>query len=173
MSLTCYTTLDEEEFMRKIVQRLLTIFRLLGLTALSTIILTIVVTLRHMLDTPQPLASILPGEAGIYRWRHGHLFYKTLGDEHAPPLVLLHSPTIGASSYEMRKIVGALAQHYHVYALDLLGFGLSDRPRIDYTAETYITIFRHFLNDDVNQPATITASEHNSNYAVLLAQPSH
>ena len=158
--------------MRKFVQRLLSIFRLLGLTALSAIILTIVVTLRHMLDTPQPLTSILPGEAGIYRWRHAHLFYKTLGDEHAPPLVLLHSPTIGASSYEMRKIVGTLAQHYHVYALDLLGFGLSDRPRIDYSAETYITMCRDFLSEVVAQPATIVASELSCNYAVILAQRS-
>ncbi len=158
--------------MRKIVQRLLSTSRLLGLAALSAIIMTIVVTLRHMLDTPQPLASILPGEAGIYHWRHSHLFYKTLGDEHAPPLVLLHSPTIGASSYEMRKIVGTLAQHYHVYALDLLGFGLSDRPRIDYTAETYITMCRDFLSEVVARPATIVASELSCNYAVILAQRS-
>src|SRR5436309_5936192 len=102
--------------MRKIVERLLAILELLSLTVLGALIVTIVVTLRHMLDTPQPLESILPGEAGIYRWRRGHLFYKPLGDENAPPLVLLHAPKIGASSYEMRKIAGALAQHYHVYA---------------------------------------------------------
>jgi len=156
--------------MRKIVQRLLSIFRLLGLTALSAVIMTIVVTLRHMLNTPQPLASILPGEANIYRWRHGHIFYKTLGDELTPPLVLLHSPTIGASSYEMRKIMGTLAQHYHIYALDLLGFGLSDRPRMDYTAETFITLCHDFMSEVVARPATIVASELSCNYAVILAQ---
>src|SRR5947209_12179927 len=145
--------------MRKIVQRLLSIFELLGLTAFGALIVTIVVILRHVLDTPQPLTSILPGKAGIYRWRHGHVFYKTLGDEHAPPLVLLHAPTIGASSYEMRKIVGALAQQYHIYALDLLGFGLSDRPQMDYTAETYINMCHHFLSEVVAGPAGIVASE--------------
>src|SRR6266550_1607312 len=120
--------------MRKIVQRLLNILELLGLSALGTLVVAGIVALRHMVDTPQPLESILPGNAHIYRWRHGHIFYKTLGREDAPPLVLLHAPGIGASAYEMRKIMDALAQKYHVYALDLLGFGLSDHPQIDYSA---------------------------------------
>ncbi len=112
--------------MRKIVQRFLTILVFFGLGAFSTFVAATLVALWHIVNTPQPLESVLPGNAHIYRWRRGHIFYKTLGNEDAPPLVLLHAPGIGASAYEMRKIMQALAQHYHVYALDLLGFGLSD-----------------------------------------------
>src|SRR5437588_1476174 len=156
--------------MRKIVHRLLNILELLGLSALGTLVVAGFVMLRHMVDTPQPLESILPGNAHIYRWRHGHIFYKTLGHEDAPPLVLLHAPTLGGSAYEMRKIIGALAQHFHVYALDLLGFGLSDHPRINYSAETYIALCHDFLTEEVAQPATLVASGLSCSFAVSVAQ---
>ena len=153
--------------MRKIVQRFLTIF---GLSAFSTFVAATLVALWHIVNTPQPLESVLPGNAHIYRWRRGHIFYKTLGNEDAPPLVLLHAPGIGASAYEMRKIMQALAQQYHVYALDLLGFGLSDHPQIDYSAEMYINMCHDFLTEVVAQPATLLASGLSCNYAAIVAK---
>ena len=153
--------------MRKIVQRFLTIF---GLSAFSAFVAATLVALWHIVNTPQPLESVLPGNAHIYRWRRGHIFYKTLGNEDAPPLVLLHAPGIGASAYEMRKIMQALAQQYHVYALDLLGFGLSDHPQIDYSAEMYINMCHDFLTEVVAQPATLLASGLSCNYAAIVAK---
>ena len=153
--------------MRKIVQRFLTIF---GLSAFSTFVAATLVALWHIVNTPQPLESVLPGNAHIHRWRRGHIFYKTLGNEDAPPLVLLHAPGIGASAYEMRKIMQALAQQYHVYALDLLGFGLSDHPQIDYSAEMYINMCHDFLTEVVAQPATLLASGLSCNYAAIVAK---
>ena len=41
------------------------------------------------------------------------------------------------------KQIDFLSQFYRVYALDLIGHGFSDRPKIDYTPEAYI----HFLKD--------------------------
>ncbi len=125
--------------------------------------------LRYILSTPQPLESVLPGEAHIYTWRQGHIFYKVLGPVDAPPLVLLHNPEIGASSYEMRHIMEGLAQHYRVYGLDLLGFGLSDHPRIDYSANTYVTLYQDFLKEVVRQPVILLASGLSCNYSVALA----
>ena len=153
--------------MRKIVQRFLTIF---GLSAFSAFVAATLVALWHVVNTPQPLESVLPGNAHIYRWRRGHIFYKTLGNEDAPPLVLLHAPGIGASAYEMRKIMQALAQQYHVYALDLLGFGLSDHPQIDYSGEMYINMCHDFLTEVVAQPATLLASGLSCNYAAIVAK---
>ncbi len=160
--------------MRKIVRRLLQLLELVRLTALSTIFsiagAVTAITLKHLLDTPQPLESILPGEAHLYRWQHGHIFYKELGKNDAPPILLLHTLGIDASSHEMRNIMKPLTQMYHVYALDLLGFGLSDRPRLDYTAETYIDLLHDFLTDIVEQPATLLASQYSSAYALAIAQ---
>src|SRR2546426_8761685 len=103
------------------------VFGLLGMISIAAL-----VAVRHMLETPQQLESTLPGEARIYRWKDGHIYYKVLGPTDAPSLVLLHAPGIGASAYEMRKVAGTLAQQYRVYVPDLLGFGLPDRPQIEY-----------------------------------------
>ena len=148
------------------------IARLLGLSFIGALIGAAVIALRHMLDTPRRLESPLPGESHYYKWSYGHIFYKVLGAVEAPPLLLLHTPELAASAYEMRKIMEPLAQHYRVYTPDLIGFGLSDRPGIDYTAETYVTLCRDFLADVVAQPATIVASRLSCNYAVAVAASS-
>jgi hypothetical protein len=80
------------------------------------------------------LDTVLKGEARRYPWKYGDVFYQVKGSRNAKPLVLIHGFGPGASSYEWRKNVDALAEQFRVYALDLLGFGLSDRPAIDYTA---------------------------------------
>src|SRR6266853_7055277 len=146
-----------------------TIARVLSLSFFSALIFTIVVAIRHMLETPMRLESPLPGESHYYKWKRGYIFYKVLGEPEAPPLLLLHSPGLLASAYEMRKMIEPLAQHYRVYAPDLLGFGISDRPAIDYSADTYVTLCRDFLTDVVKQPATIVASRISCNYAVATA----
>jgi len=87
-------------------------------------------------------------------------------------LLLLHTPEVGASAYEMRGILELLAPYYRVYAPDLIGFGLSDHPRIDYSAETYIALCHDFLVDVVARPATVVASRVSCNYAVTVAATS-
>ncbi len=124
---------------------------------------------RYILSTPQPLESTLPGDARIYRWVHGHIFYRVCGPTDAAPLLLVHAPGIGASSHEMRTIMEGLARQYRVYALDLLGFGLSDRPRMAYTAQTYVSLLRDFLRSVVARPAVLVASGLSCNYAVAVA----
>ncbi len=127
------------------------------------------VALRHALETPQPLKSRLPGEAFLYRWRRRSIFYKMLGSAEAPPLVLLHSPGIGASAHEMQYLMSPLARSYRVYAPDLPGFGLSDRPGWQYSAALYSSLCQDFLRDVVKEPATLVASGLSCNYAVAAA----
>lgn len=43
------------------------------------------------------------------------------------PLLMLHGVGIGNSANSFDPILPALAERYHVYALDMLGFGLGDR----------------------------------------------
>ncbi len=141
------------------------IVKLLGLSLLGGLL----ILLRYILRTPQPLESALSGEDHIYKWTQGHIFYKVLGALDAPPLVLLHTPEIGASAYEMRHIITGLAQRYRVYAPDLLGFGLSDHPDINYSADVYVALYRDFLRDVVKQSAVLLASGLSCNYAVAVA----
>ncbi len=152
--------------MSKGVRLVRTIIQLLALTIFGVLL----AILRFFYETPQPLESVLPGEDRLYKWTFGHVFYKVIGEENSPPLVLLHAPGIGNSSYEMRSVVQSLAQRYRVYALDLLGFGLSDRPAIGYTGDLYTQLCRDFLADVVARPATLMASGLSCNYAVAVAE---
>ena len=54
------------------------------------------------------------------------VFYREAGSQPAPTVLLLHGfPT---SSHMFRDLIPALAEHYHVVAPDLPGFGFSDAP---------------------------------------------
>src|SRR5579885_3834788 len=143
--------------------------RCIGISVSAGLATVGVVALRHALETPQPLKSPLPGEALLYRWRRRSIFYKVLGPEGAPPFVLLHAPEIGASAREMQYLMSPLAQTYRVYAPDLLGFGLSDRPNRQYSAALYSSLCQDFLRDVVKKPATLVASELSCNYAISVA----
>jgi len=129
----------------------------------------LLVTLRYILRTPQSLDSVLPGEARLYKWQYGHIYYKVAGSVDAPALVLCHAPGIGASGYEMRYLVEELAHDYQIYTLDLLGFGLSDRPHIDYTADLYVSLYQDFLHEVVRRPAVLLGSGLSCNYCVAVA----
>jgi pimeloyl-ACP methyl ester carboxylesterase len=151
--------------MRGFVRFLIAGLKLLILALLGALALTI----RYLWSTPQPLRSNIPGDPRIYKWTHGAIFYTVAGPADATPLVLLHAPTIGGSSYEMRHLIAGLAQCYRVYVPDLLGFGLADRPRLDYTAETYVQLCQDFVADVIAQPALLLGSGLSCNYSVAVA----
>jgi pimeloyl-ACP methyl ester carboxylesterase len=54
------------------------------------------------------------------------IFYREAGSKTAPNILLLHGfPT---SSHMFRNLIPRIAEHYHVVAPDLPGFGFSDAP---------------------------------------------
>jgi pimeloyl-ACP methyl ester carboxylesterase len=115
------------------------------------------------------LSTVLKGEERRYPWKYGDVFYQVSGEREARPLVLVHSLAPGASSYEWRKNIDVLAEQFRVYALDLLGAGLSDRPAIDYTAETYVDLIGDFLKEVVGKPALVVAHGLSSAFVVMCA----
>ena len=114
------------------------------------------------------LGNTLGGEGRFWPWREGDVFYAHAGSgEH--PILFLHGLYAGASIYEWRKNFGALAEHYDVTALDWLGFGLSDKPKIRYSAELYIELLQAFLSEVIARPCTIVASSLACAYAIEAA----
>lgn len=103
------------------------------------------------------LDTVLTGEERRYPWKYGDMFYEVKGAADAKPLVLIHSFGPGASSYEWRKNIDALAEQFRVYAVDLLGFGLSDHSAIDYTPETFTDLIHDFLKEVIGKPAVVVA----------------
>jgi pimeloyl-ACP methyl ester carboxylesterase len=119
-----------------------------------------------------PLHSALPGNTHFYRWtRGGHpisVFYKTTG-ESGSPLILIHGIDAAASSDEWRSVAASLAETHRVIAVDLPGFGLSDRPNLAYRAEDYVDFLDDFLRDVVGEPAVVAASSLSAAYAIAVA----
>ena len=115
------------------------------------------------------LDTVLKGEGRRYPWKYGDVFYLVKGNRESKPLLLVHGFGPGASSYEWRKNIDALAEQFRVYALDLMGFGLSDRPPIDYTPETYADLINDFLKEVINKPTVVVAHGETSAYVIANA----
>lgn len=63
----------------------------------------------------------------------GELAFFSAGPSEGVPLLLIHSVNAAASAYEIKPIFAHYAAHRPVYALDLPGFGLSERRDRIYT----------------------------------------
>jgi pimeloyl-ACP methyl ester carboxylesterase len=98
------------------------------------------------------------GEERRYLWRGWRLAYRVAGESGAPPLLLVHGIYAGASSYEFRKNFYELAKDFRVYALDLLGCGLSERPRRRYEPEDVAAQAEDFAREEIGGPAHLVAS---------------
>lgn len=61
-----------------------------------------------------------------------------------PPLVLVHG--LGASVEIWERNIGALSEAHHVYAPDLLGYGRTEKPEIDYTLEAFVDFVVAFMD---------------------------
>ena len=83
----------------------------------------------HALPLPPPL----DGEMGDVQIPFGRLAYYKAGPAEGPPLLLIHSINAAGCSYEVKPLFEHYARHRPVYALDLPGFGFSDRHNRIYT----------------------------------------
>src|ERR687889_1320587 len=94
------------------------------------------------------------GEERRYLWRGWRLAYQVAGEDGAPPLLLVHGVYAGASSYEFRRNFHELAKDFRVYALDLLGCGLSERPGRRYEPEDVAAQVEDFAREEMEAPAS-------------------
>jgi pimeloyl-ACP methyl ester carboxylesterase len=92
----------------------------------------------------------------FYSSREGDLRYvrRGMGD----PLLLVHGLYVGAGAGEWHRNVAALASHFTVHAIDLLGFGRSHAPRSTHTATMHAHLLRDFLVDVIGSPTHVVAS---------------
>lgn len=101
-----------------------------------------------------------------YETEEGEVAYRSLG--HGRPLVLIHSVMLGASSREWDAVIDDLAETYHVYAMDLPGFGNSFRPKEPWTAYQYARFLDHFITDVVQRPVCICGANAGADFALSL-----
>ena len=105
--------------------------------------------------TTQQLASTPAFEKLTWTWRDRRIQYTVMGT--GTPLVLIHG--FGASIGHWRKNIGVLAAGgYRVFALDLLGFGGSDKPALDYTLDLWVTLLKDFWDAHIQTPAVFVGN---------------
>ncbi|PRQ27360.1 putative chlorophyllase [Rosa chinensis] len=89
----------------------------------------------------------------------------------APPILLVHG--FGASVPHWRRNIKTLAKHYTVYAIDLIGFGASDKPiGFSYTMEKWAELILDFLDEVVQKPTVLIGNSVGSLACVISASES-
>lgn len=104
----------------------------------------------------------------IYTSQWGDVAYRSEGK--GRPLMLLHSMMLGASSREWDAVLDALAEQYHVYALDLPGFGNSFSPEKPWTAYQYALLLQAFIKDVIKRPVCICGANGGADLALTLSK---
>ncbi|CAA9384652.1 MAG: hypothetical protein AVDCRST_MAG74-613 [uncultured Pyrinomonadaceae bacterium] len=95
--------------------------------------------------------------------------YQEFGDKTNPTLLLIHGYT--ASTYVWRTVAPQLAaRNFHVVAVDLLGFGYSDKPAaFDYTIASQARMIERLMNRLGIGKATLIGSSYGGAVASTLA----
>ena len=110
------------------------------------------------------------GEKGYKKWTYKtsagavhQINFIDLGKEEGKkkkPLLLIHG--FGAICYHWRYNIPILARDYHVYAIDLLGFGLSDKPVQDYPAEVWrdqaVAFIKEVIYPETKEAVTVAGN---------------
>ncbi len=100
-----------------------------------------------------------------YEWRFGKIRYIKKGN--GSPLLFLHDLTAGSSVYEFHKIIENLSINHEVYAIDLLGYGLSDKPCITYTNYLYVQLIIDFIKNVIGKKTSLVATGDSAQIAVM------
>ena len=107
------------------------------------------------MTTQIPLTAPAPIDTQFWTWRDYRIAYATQGE--GMPLILIHG--FGASIGHWRQNLPVLAAAgYQVFAIDLLGFGKSDKPVIDYSIELWQELLADFWAALVQQPAVFVGN---------------
>ena len=100
-----------------------------------------------------------------YSSRFGDIFYTKKG--HGTPLLLIHDLKCTSSASEWEHIIDELSENHTVYALDLLGCGRSEKPRMTYTNYIYVQLINNFIKEVIGARTDIITSGASSNIAIM------
>jgi pimeloyl-ACP methyl ester carboxylesterase len=106
----------------------------------------------------------IPGK--YWQWRGHKIYYVQAGDKQTqrPSLLLVHG--FGASTDHWRKNITGLCTDFQVFAIDLLGFGRSAKPKLQYSGELWRDQLRDFISEVIGEK-TVVAGNSLGGYACL------
>ncbi|MBS3029211.1 MAG: alpha/beta fold hydrolase [Dolichospermum sp. DET50] len=111
-----------------------------------------------------PSTKPIPGQ--YWQWRGHNVYYVQAGESQTqrPPLLLVHG--FGASTDHWRKNITELGADFQVFAIDLLGFGRSAKPKLQYSGDLWRDQLHDFISEVIGQK-TILAGNSLGGYACL------
>ncbi len=100
----------------------------------------------------------------VYGYTIRYLDYGSLDSN---TLILLHG--IGASAERWSHVIPTLSKYFHIVIPDIIGFGYSDKPAVEYTMDFFIDFFRSFLDNLTISKASIIGSSFGGHVATEFA----
>lgn len=125
-------------------------------------------------DHDMPLPKALDAERQTFESEHGGtLSYYVDADAPGRPLVFIHSINAAPSAMEMKPLFDHYRGSRPVYALELPGFGMSERADRRYSPELFAGAINDFLAQEVGEPADVVALSLSSEFAArgAMTQP--
>lgn len=104
-------------------------------------------------------------ENHYYEWRFGKIRYQKKGSGN--PLLLIHDLTVGSSNYEYHRLINNLTGKHEVYSLDLLGYGLSDKPSMTYTNNLYEQLVTDFIKNVIGRKSSVVVSGESVPFVIM------
>ena len=99
----------------------------------------------------------------------GRLSYYVDEDGKGNPILLVHSINAASSSFEIKPIFERFRKQRPVYALDLPGFGFTERSERLYCPELYKKAINTFVDEIVGKPADVIALSLSCEFAAHAA----
>ena len=120
----------------------------------------------------QPIAE-LESQFGAQRtwvwrgWRIRYTYIRSFACPEATPLVLLHG--FGSAIGQWRYNLQPLSEHHSVYALDLLGFGASQKAPERYGSELWMAQVYEFWQTWIQEPVILAGHSLGGSVALAIA----
>ncbi|MBD2296281.1 alpha/beta fold hydrolase [Anabaena sphaerica FACHB-251] len=114
------------------------------------------------------------GNQRDWLWRGWQIRYTYIRPSHnyqnTTPLILLHG--FGASIGHWRHNLEVLGKYHTVYALDMLGFGASEKATANYSVELWVEQVYKFWQEFIRQPVILVGNSIGS-LITLVAAAAH
>lgn len=101
-------------------------------------------------------------------WQTRYTYIRPSKDnQKTTPLILLHG--FGASIGHWRHNLEVLGEHHTVYALDMLGFGASEKAPVNYSIELWVEQVYDFWKAFIRQPVVLVGNSNGSLISLAAA----
>jgi pimeloyl-ACP methyl ester carboxylesterase len=100
-------------------------------------------------------------------WQIRYTYIRPTEYQNTTPLILLHG--FGASIGHWRHNLEVLGTHHTVYALDMLGFGASEKATANYSVELWVEQVYEFWRAFIRQPVILVGNSIGSLISLVAA----